>query len=149
MVLGQLVPATHQPQRKSSFEAPPKDSIVRKLSFASASSHPASQPEQAEGDEQIVPASPQQQEEASPKEETEEAASSSQPTASAAQSALPQPGSATIIGISGEDRYRITNDARQLLHSVYAQKLRIHPALRRAQLRRMGAAEYKSKKENH
>jgi hypothetical protein len=33
---------------------------------------------------------------------------------------LPQPGSTTLIGISGEDRYRITYEARQLLHSVYA-----------------------------
>ena len=31
-----------------------------------------------------------------------------------------QPGSTTLIGISAEDRYRITYEARQLLHNVYA-----------------------------
>ena len=124
---------------------------MRQLSFASASTPPASQPlskkassetvdkpelsqsEQdlfasaslAEDAEQIVPASPQQEEEASPQQKEEaspqqEAASSSQPTAPAAKSDLPQPGSTTLIGISGEDRYNITYEARQLLYSVYA-----------------------------
>ena len=145
MVIGPIVPATPQPQRKSSFETSPKESVVRQLSFASAaSSPPASQPEQdslvkqgsfdsappsqseeclfgsdspAPGDaEQMVPASPQQDAEASTQKD---AASSTQPSAPAALPALPQPGSTTLIGISGEDRYRITYEARQLLHSVY------------------------------
>ncbi len=144
MMAGPLVPATPQPQRKLSFESSPKGSVVRQLSFASAaSSPPASQPEQdslvkqasfdsappaeeclfgsdspAPGDaEQMVPASPQQDAEASTQKD---AASSTQPSAAAAKPALPQPGSTTLIGISGEDRYRITYEARQLLHSVYA-----------------------------
>ena len=145
MVIGPIVPATPQPQRKSSFETSPKESVVRQLSFApAASSPPASQPEQdslvkqgsfdsappsqseeclfgsdspAPGDaEQMVPASPQQDAEASTQKD---AASSTQPSAPAALPALPQPGSTTLIGISGEDRYRITYEARQLLHSVY------------------------------
>ena len=146
MMVGPLVPATPQPQRKLSFESSPKESVVRQLSFASAaSSPPASQPEQdslvkqasfdsappsqsedclfgsaspAPGDaEQMVPASPQQDAEASTQKD---AASSAQPSAPAAKPALLQPGSTTLIGISGEDRYRITYEARQLLHSVYA-----------------------------
>ena len=145
MVIGPIVPATPQPQRKLSFESSPKGSVVRQLSFASAaSSPPASQPEQdslvkqasfdsappsqseqclfgsaspAPGDaEQMVPASPEQDAKASTQKD---AASSTQPSAPAAKPALPQPGSTTLIGISGEDRYRITYEARQLLHSVY------------------------------
>ena len=145
MVIGPIVPATPQPQRKSSFETSPKESALRPLSFASAaSSNPASQPEQdslvkqgsfdsappsqseqrlfgsaspAPGDaEQMVPSSLQQDAEASTQKD---AASSTQPSAPAALPALPQPGSTTLIGISGEDRYRITYEARQLLHSVY------------------------------
>ena len=117
MMVGPLVPATPQPQRKLSFESSPKGSVVRQLSFASAaSSPPASQPEQdslvkqasfdsappsqseqclfgsaspAPGDaEQMVPASPQQDAEAS-----------TQKDAAAAKPALPQPGSTTLIEI--------------------------------------------------
>ena len=146
MLIGPIVPSTPQPQRKFSFESSPKESVVRQLSFASAaSSPPASQPEQdslvkqgsfdssppskseqclfgsaspAPGDaEQMVPASPQQDAEASIQKD---AASPTEPSAPAAKPALPQPGSTTLIGISGEDRYRITYEARQLLHSVYA-----------------------------
>ena len=135
MLLGQLAPFTPQPQRKLSFEPSPKDKVVRKLSFESAS-----QPEQAspcknlfespeasqsveghapEDVVQIVPASPEQ--EAAATTEQKAAASSkqeeaSQPTAPSAKPALPQPGSTTVIGISGEDRYRITYEARQILH---------------------------------
>ena len=144
MLIGPIVPSTPQPQRKFSFESSPKESVVRQLSFASAaSSPPASQPEQdslvkqgsfdsappsqseqclfgtaspAAGDaEQMVPASPEQDAKAS----TQKDASSTQPSAPAAKPALPQPGSTTLIGISGEDRYSITYEARQLLHSVY------------------------------
>ena len=144
MVIGPIVPSTPQVQRKFSFESSPKESVVRQLSFTSAaSSPPASQPEQdslvkqgsfdsappsqseqcpfgsaspAAGDaEQMVPASPEQDAKAS----TQKDASSTQPSAPAAKPALPQPGSTTLIGISGEDRYRITYEARQLLHSVY------------------------------
>ena len=46
MMIRPLVPATPQPQRKLSFEAPPKESVVRQLSFATASSPADSQPEQ-------------------------------------------------------------------------------------------------------
>ena len=130
MMVGPLVPATPQPQRKLSFESSPKGSVVRQLSFASAaSSPPASQPEQdslvkqasfdsappsqsedclfgsaspAPGDaEQMVPASPEQDAKASTQKD---AASSAQPSAPAALPALPQPGSTTLIGISGEVR---------------------------------------------
>ena len=139
MLLGQLAPFTPQPQRKLSFEPSPKDKVVRKLSFESASqpeqaspcknlfeSPEASQSEEGHAPEdvvQIVPASPEQ--EAAATTEQKAAASSkqeeaSQPTAPSAKPALPQPGSTTIIGISGEDRYRITYEARQILHSVYA-----------------------------
>ena len=116
MLVGQLVPATPKPKKQLSFESSPKESVVRQLSFASAArSSPASQPEQdslvkkasfdsappsqsPEDAEQIVPASPQQDAEASTQQG---AASSSQPSPPAAQPALPQPGSTTLIGISG------------------------------------------------
>ena len=140
MLVEQLAPATPKAQAKKqlSFESSqssPKGSVVRQLSFASAdtsspanlsekdalvkkasfdSAPPSQSPEDAE---QIVPASPQQDAEASTQQG---AASSSQPSAPAAKPALPQPGSTTLIGISGEDRYRITYEARQLLHNVYA-----------------------------
>ena len=137
MLVEQLVPApkAKAKQQLTFDEASPKGSVVRQLSFASAdsgspskfsekdslvmkasfdSAPPSQSPEDAE---QIVPASPQQDAEASTQQG---AASSSQPSAPAAKPALPQPGSTTLIGISGEDRYRITYEARQLLHNVYA-----------------------------
>ena len=140
MLVEQLAPATPGAKAKQqltfeSSQSSPKGSVVRQLSFASAdtssparlsekdsmvkkasfdSAPPIQSPEDAE---QIVPASPQQDAEASTQQG---AASSSQPSAPAAKPGLPQPGSTTLIGISGEDRYRITYEARQLLHSVYA-----------------------------
>ena len=139
MLVEQLVPAPKAKAKQQltfeSSQSSPKGSVVRQLSFASAdsgspskfsekdslvkkasfdSAPPSQSPEDAE---QIVPASPQQDAEASTQQG---AASSSQPSAPAAKPALPQPGSTTLIGISGEDRYRITYEARQLLHNVYA-----------------------------
>ena len=90
---------------------PEQDSLVKKASFDPA---PPSQSEQCffgsasaapENAEQMVPASLQQEAEASPQQE---AASSSHPSPPAAKPALPQPGS------------RITYEARQRLHPVYA-----------------------------
>ena len=132
MVVGQLA----QPIKQLSFESSqssPKDAVVRQLSFASADTsspdklsekHSLVKKDSFESaalsqspEKQIVPASPEQNAEASTQQG---AASSSQPSAPAAKPALPQPGSTTLIGISGEDRYRITYEARQLLHNVYA-----------------------------
>ena len=82
---------------------PEQDSLVKKASFDPA---PPSQSEQCFfGSASAAPASLQQEAEASPQQE---AASSSHPSPPAAKPALPQPGS------------RITYEARQRLHPVYA-----------------------------
>ena len=86
-------PAIVKKASSESVATPAKESVVRKLSFESASS-PASQ--------QVAAASP-------PAEEV--------PQPSAIPE-LPDVGSRTLIGVSGDDRFRITYEARQLLFNV-------------------------------
>ena len=117
MLVGQLAPATRKAKAKQqlSFESsPPKGSVVRQLSFASAdTSSPdklsekdslvkkasfESAPLSQSPEKQIVPGSPQQDAEDSTQQG---AASSSQPSAPAAKPALPQPGSTLSLESQG------------------------------------------------
>ena len=78
--------------------------VKRKLSFSSAEEPQSSNPES-----RVVPADEETLEPSAPE------ASAKEP-----QKAAIEIGSKTLLGISGEDRFRITYEARQLLYSVYA-----------------------------
>ena len=109
-------PTKRQLSFPSSSPSPPS-SVVRKLSFG----------ESAGSSEQVVPATPEEQPE--PEESSQHAVAPAIPdkeVSSAQQGAqkpkpLPQASATTLIGVSGDERFRITYEARQLLHSVHSQ----------------------------
>ncbi|CAK9011771.1 unnamed protein product [Durusdinium trenchii] len=96
--------ATPPTKRQLSFPSSnpsPPSSIVRKLSFGEA----------AGSSEQVVPATPEEQPE--PDNSSQRAVAPAIPDKEASAT--------TIIGVSGDERFRITYEARQLLHSVHSQ----------------------------
>ena len=117
---------------QSSEQTPPP--CKRKLSFGSDTSTPGSvakklsfdgadpEPLQASPGLQIVPpASEATEQDAAPASaETQQQLAPASPVHETEnKAALPQPGSTTLIGVSADERFRITYEARQLLHGVY------------------------------
>ena len=112
------------PQRKGSTDSVGSSSVRRSLSFTPDSAK--QQPEPKAEEQQQVAEQPKPEPKAEEKQVTSAETESQtlkrlrvtgkQPPTQA----LPEAGSLTILGHSAEERFRITYEARQLLHKVFA-----------------------------
>ena len=113
-------PGTEGPQRKLSFDSPgPR----RKLSFESGTETPtpgrrAAEAAPGRGETRVVEAEEGGAE--APAAEAKDPEQGGGGASAAAAGPVTAGGSTTLIGVSGDERYRITYEARQVLHKVYS-----------------------------